>query len=81
MSESESCNSCGPKQDPDTAVQDQLIQEALGIIKHKFLVMSASVGYIMKGTSHHGGGRRARDASSCCGASTPCEHPKRCCTK
>ena len=44
MSESESCNSCGPKQDPDTAVQDQLIQEALGMIKHKFLVMSGKGG-------------------------------------
>jgi len=44
MSESKTCNSCGPKQDPDTAVQDQLIQEALGIIKHKFLVMSGKGG-------------------------------------
>ena len=44
MSESESCNSCGPKQDPDTAVQDQRIQEALGMIKHKFLVMSGKGG-------------------------------------
>jgi Mrp family chromosome partitioning ATPase/predicted Fe-Mo cluster-binding NifX family protein len=44
MSESKTCKTCGPKQDPDTAVQDQLIQEALGIIKHKFLVMSGKGG-------------------------------------
>jgi len=44
MSESNTCKSCGPKQDPDTAVQDQLIQEALGMIKHKFLVMSGKGG-------------------------------------
>ncbi len=44
-------------------------------------VMSASVGYIMKGTGHHGGGPSARDSGSCCGEFTPCENPKRCCTK
>jgi len=44
MSESKTCGSCGPKQDPDGAAQDQLIQEALGIIKHKFLVMSGKGG-------------------------------------
>ncbi len=44
MSKSKTCNSCGPKQDPDEAVQDQRIQEALGMIKHKFLVMSGKGG-------------------------------------
>jgi putative FmdB family regulatory protein len=44
-------------------------------------VMSASVGYVMKGTSHGGGGRGARDGGSCCGQSSPCANPKRCCTK
>jgi ATP-binding protein involved in chromosome partitioning len=44
MSESKTCNSCGPKQEPDEAVQDQRIQEALGMIKHKFLVMSGKGG-------------------------------------
>jgi putative FmdB family regulatory protein len=44
-------------------------------------VMSASVGYVMKETGHGGGGRGARDPGSCCGQSSPCENPKRCCTK
>jgi ATP-binding protein involved in chromosome partitioning len=44
MSKSKTCNACGPKQDPDEAVQDQRIQEALGMIKHKFLVMSGKGG-------------------------------------
>jgi len=44
MSDSKTCESCGPQQDPETAVQDQLIQEALGMIKHKFLVMSGKGG-------------------------------------
>ncbi|MBW2020663.1 MAG: zinc ribbon domain-containing protein [Deltaproteobacteria bacterium] len=44
-------------------------------------VMSASVGYIMKGANHPGVGRGAREGGSCCGHSSPCEHPKRCCMK
>ena len=44
-------------------------------------VMSASVGFIMKGTGRRAGDRGAQDEGSCCGQVSPCEHPKRCCTK
>lgn len=44
-------------------------------------VMSASVGYIMKGAKNSGGGRRAQDGGPCCGQASPCEDPKRCCGK
>ena len=44
-------------------------------------VMSASVGFIMKGTDHRAGGRGGQDDGSCCGQASPCEDPKRCCTK
>jgi ATP-binding protein involved in chromosome partitioning len=51
MSESKKCGSCSPQQnsgpgqqDPETALQDQLIYGTLSIIKHKFLVMSGKGG-------------------------------------
>jgi len=44
-------------------------------------VLSASVGYIMKRASNPGGDRWAQDGGPCCGQSSPCENPKRCCTK
>jgi ATP-binding protein involved in chromosome partitioning len=49
MSHSDECNcgskqDCGSQQDPGTAAQDQAIQESLGLIKNKFLVMSGKGG-------------------------------------
>ena len=44
-------------------------------------VMSASVGYIMKGTNNPSSGHWARDEGPCCGQTSACENPKRCCTK
>ncbi len=44
MSNSKECDSCGPKQAPDTAGQDQLIHGTLSIIKNKLLVMSGKGG-------------------------------------
>ncbi|MCK4728096.1 MAG: zinc ribbon domain-containing protein [Desulfobacterales bacterium] len=44
-------------------------------------VMSSSVAYVMKGADYSGAGRGAGDGSLCCGQSSPCENPKRCCGK
>ena len=44
-------------------------------------VMSASVGFIMKETGYPAGGHGAQDRGPCCGQASPCEHPKRCCTR
>jgi putative FmdB family regulatory protein len=44
-------------------------------------VMSASVAYIMKGAGLKGSGHSANDKGPCCGHASPCESPKRCCTK
>jgi ATP-binding protein involved in chromosome partitioning len=49
MGQSDKCNcgskqDCGHQPDPDMAAQDQAIQESLGLIKNKFLVMSGKGG-------------------------------------
>jgi len=50
MSDSKTCNSCGPdkgcasKQDPGMGAQDQAIHDALGLIQNKLLVMSGKGG-------------------------------------
>ncbi len=46
-------------------------------------IMSSAVGYVMKGTSQGGGAYRPEDhgGGTCCGLSSPCDNPKRCCGK
>ena len=46
-------------------------------------IMSASVGYIMKGENpgRPRGGRGAQGSGPCCGQQSGCDNPKRCCTK
>ena len=75
------CSDCG-----HTFERLQLLQEGpvatcpeCGSAAEK--VMSASVAYIMKGADNPGGGRWAQGGGSCCGQSSPCDSPKRCCTK
>lgn len=74
------CSGCG-----STFEKLQSLEERIAFCpacgKEARRVMSASVGYIMKGTTHQVSGRGARGPGSCCGQTSPCEHPKRCCTK
>jgi putative FmdB family regulatory protein len=74
------CSDCGRTFEKLQSLEERVaLCPACG--KEAQKVMSASVGYIMKGGNYHGGGRDARESGLCCGQTSPCEHPKRCCTK
>jgi putative FmdB family regulatory protein len=75
------CLDCGHTFERLQSLQERPVADCPECGKPVEKVMSASVGYIMKGANNPGGGRWAQDGGACCGQSSPCEDPKRCCTK